>query len=72
MSMEMTPILTVELPYVQQQTGIADCGVFAITFAVHLAFGNYVSRLTCCHAWDTMNRGLVLQTRNQHIYVRSA
>ena len=40
------PILTVEIPYVQQQKGIADCGLFAVAFAVHLAFGDDVSRLT--------------------------
>ena len=40
------PILTVELPYVQQQKGITDCGLFAIAFAVHLAFGDDVSKLT--------------------------
>ena len=40
------PILTVEIPYVQQQKGIADCRLFAVAFAVHLAFGDDVSRLT--------------------------
>ena len=40
------PILTVEIPYVQQQKGIADCGLFAVAFAVHLAFGDDVSKLT--------------------------
>ena len=39
------PTLYVEVPYVQQQSGIIDCGLFAIAFAVHLAIGDDVSKL---------------------------
>ena len=44
---QLTPILTVKLPHVHQQKGITDWGLFAIAFAVHLAFGDDVSKLTC-------------------------
>lgn len=37
--------LFVEMPYVQQQRGGTDCGVFAIAFAVHLAFGDNLATL---------------------------
>ena len=37
--------LTVEVPYVQQQEGYTDCGLFAIAFAVHLALGDEVTAL---------------------------
>ena len=39
------PILCVELPNVQQQNGVTDCGLFAIAFAVHLALGDDVAKL---------------------------
>ena len=32
-------VLTVHVPYVQQQIGGKDCGVFAIAFALHLCLG---------------------------------
>ena len=35
----------VEMPHVQQQRGGSDCGLFAIAFAVHLAFGDNLSTL---------------------------
>ena len=44
---QLDPILTVKLPHVHQQKGITDWGLFAIAFAVHLAFGDDVSKLTC-------------------------
>lgn len=34
------PQLVVHVPPVQQQSGINDCGVFAIAFAVHLLLGD--------------------------------
>ena len=37
------PILYVDVPAVQQQRGVLDCGVFAIAFAVHLALGDDVT-----------------------------
>lgn len=37
--------LFVQTPYVQQQRGGSDCGLFAIAFAVHLAFGDNLSTL---------------------------
>ena len=37
--------LFVEVPYVQQQIGHGDCGLFAIAFAVHLALGDQVTEL---------------------------
>ncbi len=37
--------LTVEVPYVQQQKGYTDCGLFAIAFAVHLALEDEVTTL---------------------------
>ena len=45
--MRLTPNLK-QLSYhmCNSRTGIADCGHFAIAFAVHLAFGEDVSRLT--------------------------
>ena len=39
MEMRLTP------PILQQQKGITDCGLFAIAFAVHLAFED-MSKLT--------------------------
>ena len=39
------PILFVDVPYIQQQRGLVDCGVFAIGFAVHLALGSNVTKL---------------------------
>ena len=39
------PTLFVDVPYIQQQRGLVDCGVFAIAFAVHLALGDDVTRL---------------------------
>ena len=39
------PTLYLELPNVQQQNGVTDCGLFAIAFAVHLALGDDVSKL---------------------------
>ena len=39
------PILYVDVPAVQQQRGVLDCGVFAIAFAVHLALGDDVTKL---------------------------
>jgi hypothetical protein len=37
--------LRVEVPYVQQQEGITDCGLFAIAYAYHSAKGNEVASL---------------------------
>ena len=37
--------LFVDVPYIQQQRGLVDGGVFAIAFAVHLALGDDVTRL---------------------------
>ena len=39
------PTLFVDVPYIQQQRRLVDCGVFAIAFAVHLALGDDVTRL---------------------------
>ena len=39
------PILFVDVPYIQQQRGLVDCGVFAISFAVHLALQGNVTKL---------------------------
>ena len=37
---EVDPYLQVFIPPVQQQSGDNDCGVFAITFAVHVLLGD--------------------------------
>ena len=37
---EIDPILEVSIPYVQQQQGKRDCGLFAVAFALHAALGN--------------------------------
>ena len=37
--------LTVDIPSVQQQKGNSDCGVFAISFAVHAALGNNIEEI---------------------------
>jgi len=39
------PDLQVHIPPVQQQSGLADCGVFAIAFALHTALGHRVPDL---------------------------
>ena len=39
---EVDPHLEVFIPPVQQQSGLSDCGIFAIAFAVHLLLGDRV------------------------------
>ena len=43
---EMDPILEVNIPYVQQQQGKRDCGLFAIAFALHAAMGDDIKKIT--------------------------
>ena len=45
------PTLYLELPNVQQQNGVTDCGLCAIAFAVHLALGDDVSKLNFDQAY---------------------
>ena len=42
---EVDPHLVVHIPPVQQQKGSADCGLYAIAFAVHAACGDDVMNL---------------------------
>ena len=42
---EVDPHLVVHIPPVQQQKGTTDCGLYAIAFAVHAAFGDDVMNL---------------------------
>ena len=42
---EVDPHLVVHIPPVQQQKGTTDCGLYAIAFAVHAAFGDDVKNL---------------------------
>ena len=42
---EVDAHLDVNIPPVQQQSGLADCGVFAIAFALHTALGHRVPHL---------------------------
>jgi len=37
--------LNVHIPPVQQQSGLADCGIFAIAFALHPVLGHRVPDL---------------------------
>jgi len=42
---EVDAYLQVHIPAIQQQSGLADCGVFAIAFALHTALGHRVPDL---------------------------
>ena len=42
---EVDAYLQVHIPPIQQQSGLADCGVFAIAFALHTALGHRVPDL---------------------------
>ena len=44
-TMEYRNMLYIHVPPVQQQSGIVDCGVFAIAFAIHAALGENVGEI---------------------------
>ena len=44
-TMEYRNMLYIHVPPVQQQSGIVDCGVFVIAFAVHAALGENVGEI---------------------------
>ena len=37
---ESDPELVVKVPEVQQQSGVCDCGLFAVAFTLHVALGD--------------------------------
>ena len=40
------PTLLVDVPNIKQQRELTDCGVFAIAFAIYLALGDDVTKLS--------------------------